>query len=74
MGAIEIKAGATIASDWFNDLGQVSKALPQVASKTIVYGGTERQSRKDVEVVPLTSLATTLDRIAHELAHPDFSA
>ena len=29
MGAIEIKSGATVASDWFDSLNRVAKSLPQ---------------------------------------------
>ncbi len=61
--AMEIKSGATVASDWFDLLNRVAKELPEIASKNIVYGGAERQSRRDGEVVPLTSLGEVLERI-----------
>ena len=62
MGAIEIKSGATVASDWFDSLNRVAKALPQIASRAIVYGGSDRQSRRDAEVVPLADLSEILER------------
>ena len=62
MGAIEIKSGATVASDWFDSLNRVAKTLPQIASRAIVYGGSERQSRQDAEVVPLADLSEILER------------
>ena len=61
--AIEIKSGATIASDWFDSLKRVSKALPNVTAKAVVYGGSERQDRLDGEVVPLTAMRGMLERL-----------
>ena len=63
IGAFEIKSGATIASDYFNSLNQVAKLLPQISTKTVVYGGSDRQSRRDGEAVPLTALRETLARM-----------
>ena len=62
MGAIEIKSGATVASDWFDSLNRVAKSLPQIAARAVVYGGSDRQSRRDGEVVPLTALGEMLGR------------
>ncbi|MDE0240507.1 MAG: ATP-binding protein [bacterium] len=62
MAAIEIKSGATVASDWFNSLNRVAKVLPPIAAKAVVYGGSDWQSRKDGEVVPLAALSETLER------------
>ena len=62
MGAIEIKSGATVASDWFVSLNRVAKALPQIAARAVVYGGSDRQSRRDAEVVPLVALGEMLER------------
>ena len=59
--AIEIKSGATIASDYFNALNRVAKVLPQISGKVVVYGGADRQSRRDGEVVPLTGLGEVLE-------------
>ncbi len=62
LGAIEIKSGATIASDYFDALNRITKVLPQISAKAVVYGGTDRQSRRDGEVVPLADLVEVLER------------
>ena len=63
MAAIEIKSGATVASDWFDSLNRVAKELPEIATRAVVYGGVDRQSRRDGEVVPLTDLSKMLERM-----------
>ena len=63
MAAIEIKSGATVASDWFDSLNRAAKELPEIATRTVVYGGADRQSRRDGEVVPLTGLSEMLERM-----------
>ncbi len=63
MGAIEIKSGATIASDWFDSLDRVARELPDTAARAVVYGGSERQSRRDGEAVPLAALGGLLERL-----------
>ena len=63
MRAIEIKSGATVASDWFDPLDRIAKALPEIAARAVVYGGAERQSRRNGEVVPLTGLGEMLEQI-----------
>ena len=60
--AIEIKSGATIASDYFNALNRIAKVLPQISGKVVVYGGADRQSRRDGEVVPLSGLDEMLEQ------------
>ena len=62
IGAIEIKSGATIASDYFDALKRITKVLPQISSTAVVYGGADRQSRRDGEVVPLADLVAVLER------------
>ena len=62
IGAIEIKSGATIASDYFDALNRIAKVLPQISAKTVVYGGLDRQCRRDGEVVPLADLGEALER------------
>ena len=62
-GAIEIKSGATVASDWFGPLNRVAKELPEIAARAVVYGGTERQSRRDGDVVPLIDLTEVLEQM-----------
>ena len=62
IGAIEIKAGSTVNSDYFRSLNRVAELVPGVSEKAVVYGGTERQSRSDCEVVPLSGLGEVLAR------------
>lgn len=61
--AIEIKAGATVASDAFASLDTVAKTIPDVTVKAVVYGGTVRQSRSSAEVVPFNELSDALERL-----------
>ena len=68
ISAIEIKSGATIASDYFSSLNRVAKRIPHVISKCVVYGGIERQSRTNGDVVPLGDFAGVLERIEVEQA------
>ena len=60
--AIEIKSGATVASDYFDALKRVAKLLPGISSKTVVYGGHQRQTRSAAEVMPIHAVAEVLAR------------
>lgn len=60
--AIEVKSGATIASDWFSALPRVMTLVPGCSTGSVVHGGTERQARRAGEAIPLTSLSRLLDR------------
>ncbi len=40
--AIEIKSGATVASDFFDALNTIGKWVPDISIKLVVYGGRER--------------------------------
>ena len=62
IGAIEIKSGSTVASDYFHSLNRVAELVPDVSFKAVVYGGVTRQSRSDCEVVPLADLGGVLQR------------
>ena len=62
IGAIEVKAGSTISSDYFRSINRVADLIPDILAKTVVYGGTARQSRSDCEVVPLGCLRRELER------------
>ena len=66
IGAIEIKSGATIASDYFDSLDAIAKLIPDVSTKAVVYGGTVRQSRSAGEVVPFDELYDVLERLEAE--------
>ncbi len=60
--AIEIKSGATVASDYFTSLNRVAGLVPAISARTVVYGGATRQSRGDSEAVPLSVLSAALER------------
>ena len=60
IGAIEVKAGSTVSSDYFRSINRVADLIPGVLAKAVVYGGAERQSRSDCEVVPLSGLEGVL--------------
>ena len=61
IAAIEVKSGSTIASDYFASLNRISELVPEISTKTVVYGGSARQSRGDGEVVPLDEVSTVLE-------------
>ncbi len=63
IGAIEIKSGATVASDFFQSLNRVAELVPGVLAKAVVYGGGSRHLRSDCEVTPLTHLVRLLERL-----------
>lgn len=60
--AIEVKSGATIASDWFGALGRVVPLLPGCDTGAVVHGGDERQARTAGEAVPLADFSRLLAR------------
>ena len=62
IGALEIKSGATVASDYFTSLNRVAALIPDITTKTVIYGGDTRQSRTDAEAVPVADLCEVLDR------------
>lgn len=62
MTAIEVKSGATIASDSFHSLESVAGIVPRVVRRVLVYGGTEHQPRTNAEVIPIGHLADVLRR------------
>ena len=61
--AFEVKSGATIGSDYFRSLHRVAEAVPDITSKTVVYGGETRQARSDSEVIRLADLGRALDML-----------
>ena len=63
IGALEIKSGATVASDYFTSLHRVAALIPEISAKAVVYGGDTRQSRADAEAVSLTDLRGILSRL-----------
>ncbi len=70
--AIEAKSGSTVAGDYFTSLNRVGELLPNVISKTVVYGGLDRQQSNDRAVVPLSGLGAVLDRLDAERELTEF--
>lgn len=66
IGAIEIKAGATAASDWRRSLDRVAGLVPRISTKAVVYGGAERHIRGDCEVTPLGEIGQLLRRLDNQ--------
>ena len=62
ISAIEVKSGSTVSSDYFGSLNRVAKLIPNISAKSVVYGGTARQTRNDCDVVPLADLGGVLER------------
>ena len=63
ISGIEIKSGATVASDWFVPLAKVANQLPAMTSRAVVYGGDQQQERQDTQIVTLAGLPNFLERI-----------
>ncbi|MBM4044619.1 MAG: ATP-binding protein [Planctomycetes bacterium] len=61
---VEIKAGSTIAADWFEPLRRW-QALAGAATEPpwLVYGGDQRQTRSGVEALPWRQIAELADRV-----------
>ena len=59
--AIEVKSGSTVVSDYFRSLNRVAGIVPRILAKVVVYGGSDRQSRSDCEVVPLGEFGGMLE-------------
>ena len=70
LAAIEIKAGATVASDFFGPLNRVAKLMDDIAWKTVVFGGSRGQSRSDGRVVSLNELPALIDAFDQAPMHP----
>jgi hypothetical protein len=61
---VEIKSGATINEDYFKGLRSFSVRLPAPPSfRALVYGGTERQKRSDVDVWRVGDVAEMMGAI-----------
>ena len=53
----EIKAGATVAQDWFKAFDLLAARLPEGHTlRTLVYGGTEQFTRADTTLWPATAV------------------
>ena len=61
---VEIKAGSTVASDWFRPLSRWCELAGEVAETPwLVYGGTRRQGRGPVEVLPWRKIDELGERV-----------
>ena len=72
ISAIEVKSGSTVSREFFSSLNRVAALLPNVISKTVVYGGTAREQRSDCTVVPLSDLGAVLGRLDADQALLEF--
>ena len=72
IAAIEAKSGSTVSGDFFAPLHKVAELVPNVVSKTVVYGGNTRQERSDSAAVPLAGLAGVIDRLDSDRELSDF--
>ncbi len=59
---MEVKAGSTPSSSYFGSMNRVAELIHDVAARTVVYGGTTRQSRSNGEIIPLDELPGHLER------------
>jgi uncharacterized protein len=61
---IEIKAGETIASDYFKGLKHFMKVVPDMPRGAgLIYGGQERQVRSDTRIYPAYAMEEMLNEI-----------
>lgn len=64
IAAVEIKAGATVSSDWFKGLHTFSaKLLAPPKVNALIYSGTEQQRRSDVTVWRATDVAALMQEV-----------
>lgn len=66
LAAIEIKAGSTVASDFFGPINRVADLIDDVAWKAVVYGGERGQKRSYGQAVPLDALPALIDSFDRE--------
>ena len=72
MAAIEAKSGSTVSGDFFTPLNKVAELVPNIVSRTVVYGGTARQERSNGAAVPLADLGSVIDRLDIDQEISDF--
>ena len=72
VAAIEAKSGSTVSGDFFTPLNKVAELVPNIVSRTVVYGGTARQERSDGAAVPLADLGSVIDRLDIDQEISDF--
>ena len=71
--AIEIKSGATVTGDYFKSLNKIENLIPNISRKIVVYGGSARQTRSSIEVVPFGELSEVIERFEVEEETASFS-
>jgi len=60
---VEIKAGATVSSDWFKGLRLFASRLQSPPHAcALVYGGDERQRRSDITVWPVADMSNMMQQ------------
>jgi len=65
---VEIKAGATLSSDFFKGLRRLSELLPQpLAGRMLVYGGDRELMREGVIVTHPRGFVSQISRLEHDL-------
>ncbi len=63
LDAVEIKAGETVASDFFKPLEKLATLLPErLGRKAIVHGGRTAQARSQADVLPWSGLSAWLGK------------
>ena len=72
IAAIEAKSGSTVSGDFFTSLHKVAELVPNIVSRTVVYGGHARQERSDCAAVPLVDLGSVIDRLDIDQEISDF--
>lgn len=64
LDALEIKAGETVAGDFFKPLGKLANLLEErMGRRALVYGGQTGQTRTHTEVLPWFGVSAWLDRV-----------
>ncbi len=62
--AVEIKSGATIATDWLDSLrAWTTLAGVEAERPCLIYGGEDRQPRTQADILPWRGISGALDRI-----------
>lgn len=69
IAAVEIKAGATVSSDWFKGLRSFAgKPAPPPKASALFYGGSEQQKRSDISIWRASDVAEMLDAFEQQTA------
>jgi predicted AAA+ superfamily ATPase len=64
VGLVEIKAGATVVSDWVKPIDLLANKLPiPPSARALVYGGSEQQKRSYAEIWPYCDVSALMNQI-----------